>query len=97
MSNNKNDIISKIYYDPSGYGSIQNTWKDAHEQDPSIKQSDVKEWFEQNVKEEIKCKRVRIHSLHRMLTMNFQIDLFVITHLTDQEYTIGMICIDMFQ
>ena len=37
MSNNKNDIISKIYYDPSGYGSIQNTWTDAHEQDPSIK------------------------------------------------------------
>ena len=31
MSNNKNDIISKIYYDPSGYGSIQKTWKDAHE------------------------------------------------------------------
>ena len=32
MSNNKNDIISKIYYDPSGYGSIQNTWKYAYEQ-----------------------------------------------------------------
>ena len=50
-----NDIISKIYYDPSGYGSIQNTWKDAHDKDPSIKQSDVKEWFEQNVKKN-KCK-----------------------------------------
>ena len=24
--------------------------KDAHEKDPSIKQSDVKEWFEQHVK-----------------------------------------------
>ena len=53
MSTNKNDIISKIYYDPSGYGSIQNTWKDAHKKDPSIKQSDVKEWFEQNVKKKL--------------------------------------------
>ena len=50
MSNNKNDIISKVYYDPSGYGSIQNTWTDAHEKDPSIRQSDVKEWFENNIK-----------------------------------------------
>ena len=33
---------------------FKNTWKDAHEKDPSIKQSDVKEWFEQIVK--IKCK-----------------------------------------
>ena len=32
MSNNKNDIISKICYDPSGYVSIQNTWTYAHEQ-----------------------------------------------------------------
>ena len=50
MSNSKNDIISKVYYDPSGYVYIQNTWKDAHEKDPSIKQSDVKQWFEQHVK-----------------------------------------------
>ena len=50
MSNSKNVIISKVYYDPSGYGSIQNTWEDAHENYPSIHPSDVKEWFEHNVK-----------------------------------------------
>ena len=29
--NNKTDIISKLVYGPSGYGSSQNTWKDDHE------------------------------------------------------------------
>ena len=95
MSNNKNDIISKIYYDPSGYGSIQNTWKDAHEKDPSIRQSDVKEWFENNIKKKTNVKGqnsfVAPHAYYE-----FQIDLFFITHLTNQDYTIGMICIDIF-
>ena len=72
MSNNKNDIISKIYYDPSGYGSIQNSWKDAHEKDPSIKQSDVKEWFENNVKTKSNVKGQN-YSLQHMLTMNFKL------------------------
>ena len=39
----------------AGMDLFKNTWKDAHEKDPSIKQTDVKEWFEQNVKKN-KCK-----------------------------------------
>ena len=31
MNINKNDILSKVYDDPSGYGSIQNTCKDVYE------------------------------------------------------------------
>ena len=53
MINNKNDINSKTYYDPSGYGSITNTWKGARDKDPIIKQSDVKEWFEHKVNQNI--------------------------------------------
>ena len=95
MSNNKNDIISKLHYDPNGYGSILNTWKDAHEKDPVIKQSDVKEWFEQHVKNKTNVKGqnsfVAPHAYYE-----FQIGLFFITHLTDKDYTIGVICIDIF-
>ena len=75
MSNNKNDIISKIYYDPSGYGSIQNTWKDAHEKDPSIRQSDVKEWFENNIKKKTNVKGQNSF-VHRMLIMNVKLTCF---------------------
>ena len=30
---NKNDIINKIYFEKSGYGSMQNTLKDAKQVD----------------------------------------------------------------
>ena len=42
-------LTKKIYYDPSGYGSVQDTYKDAKKIDSSIKVSDVKDWFERNV------------------------------------------------
>ena len=42
---NKNDIISKIYFDPSGYSSIQNTLKEVKQIDKTVKLDDVKEWF----------------------------------------------------
>ena len=46
---NKNDIISKIYYDRSGYGSITTTYKDAKQKEQSITLTDVKEWFKKNI------------------------------------------------
>ena len=45
MSDGKQDIISKIYFDRSGYGSKATTLKDARETDKSIKMSDVEEFF----------------------------------------------------
>ena len=34
----------KIYYDPAGYGSINETLKDAEKYDKSITYDDVKKW-----------------------------------------------------
>ena len=42
-------LIKKVYYDPSGYGSIQDTYKDVKKLDRSITVSDIKDWFERNV------------------------------------------------
>ena len=42
-------LLKKVYYDPAGYGSIQDTYKDAKKKDATIKVSDVKDWFERNV------------------------------------------------
>ncbi|MFM7982037.1 MAG: hypothetical protein ACKPKO_22230 [Candidatus Fonsibacter sp.] len=39
---NKNEIISKVYYDLCGYGSMNETTKDAKEGDKTITFKDVK-------------------------------------------------------
>ena len=44
-----NQIISKIYYDPAGYGSITATFKEAFKQDKKITLNTVKEWFKSNL------------------------------------------------
>ncbi|MFM7988342.1 MAG: hypothetical protein ACKPKO_54425 [Candidatus Fonsibacter sp.] len=49
---NKNEITSKVYYDLSGYGSMNETTKDAKEIDKTITFKDVKEWFANNVKKQ---------------------------------------------
>ena len=36
------DIISKVYFDPAGYGSINETLKDAKQYDNTITYDDVK-------------------------------------------------------
>lgn len=45
----KQDTISKIYYDRSGFGSLNTTFKDAKAKDSSITLNDVKEFFRKNV------------------------------------------------
>ena len=42
---NKNDIISKIYFDKSGYGTMKTTLADARKIDKSININDVKQFF----------------------------------------------------
>jgi hypothetical protein len=37
----KNNIISKIYYDKSGFGSIKTTFEDARKVDKSITLEDI--------------------------------------------------------
>ena len=48
---NKDDIISKIYFDRSGFGSKATTLKDAKAKDPSITMKDVEKFFQKNVEQ----------------------------------------------
>ena len=43
----KTDVLKKIYFDRSGFGSMQTTYKDAKEKDNSITMNDVKDFFEE--------------------------------------------------
>ena len=42
-------LIKKIYYDPAGFGTVQETYKDVKKLDSSITVKDVRDWFERNV------------------------------------------------
>ena len=42
----KDKIISEVYYDQAGFGSIATTYKDAKKKDASITMQDVKEWLQ---------------------------------------------------
>ena len=53
---NKNDIISKTYFDKSGYGSKKITLDDVRKSDKSITKADVDEFFKKNVEEKKQLK-----------------------------------------
>ena len=42
----KDDIISEVYFDPAGYGSINQTLQDAKIYNSIITYDDVKKWKE---------------------------------------------------
>ena len=53
---NKHEIISNVFYDLSGHGSIIETMKDAKAIDKSIKFSNVKEWLARHVQSQSQVK-----------------------------------------
>ena len=74
----KQDIISSIYYDRSGYGSRATTLKDAREKDATITKADVEEFFKSNIEEKRKPRGensfIAPHS-----HWEYQVDLFFIS------------------
>ena len=45
----KNNVLNKLYFDPSGFQSQQRLYKEAKQKDNTITMNDVKEWYSQNV------------------------------------------------
>jgi hypothetical protein len=89
----KDKIISSVYYD--FYGSIKDTFNEAKKKDPSIKYDDVKEWFSKNC-----VRKTNVKGFNSFIAQEpyqeYQIDLFFINDLDDQEYKIGLLIIDIF-
>ena len=75
----KNKIISDIYFDRSGFGSIATTFKDAKAKDKSITLADVKAWFEKNLD-----RKRPMSGFNSFIApyayYEYQIDLFFITN-----------------
>ena len=96
-NSSKQKIINDIYYDRSGYGSKKTTLEDAKKKDPTIKMTDVEEFFKKNV--EVKKKPrgwnsfVAPHNNH-----TYQIDIFFISKKdlkTKQKFRGGLVAIDV--
>ena len=96
-STNKDKIISDIYFDRAGFGSIQRTYQDAKEKDKTITLSDVKDWFSRN-----KERKKQLSGFNSFIaphsSYEYQVDLFFITEqdLKNQKFRVGMIMIDIF-
>ena len=93
-----NQIISKIYYDPAGYGSITATFKEAFKQDKKITLNTVKEWFKSNL-ETTKQVKGSNSFVAPYPYYEFQLDLMFFNDLHKkhtQEFEQGMLCIDIF-
>ena len=97
MAENKQKIISEIYFDRSGYGSRATTLKDAKAKDKSITREDVEQFFRKNV--EIKKKPRGMNSFVAPYNNHtYQIDLFFISKddlEAKQKFRAGLVAIDV--
>ena len=95
IMDSKQEIIKKIYYDPSGHGSLKTTLEDARQVDKTITINDVKEFFKNNIEKKTQLKGmnsfVAPHAYYE-----YQLDLFFINDLENQKNRIGMAMIDIF-
>jgi hypothetical protein len=92
---NKDEIISKIYYNESGYGSIIKTHKAAKAIDKTISVKYVSKWFDENVGKKGQPKGSNSF-VAQYAFQEFQIDLCFFKDLPNQKYTTAMVCIDVF-
>ena len=93
--NSKDDIIKKIYYDKSGYGSLKTTFDDVKKIDKTIKMDDIKQWFKENVE-----AKKQIKGMNSFIApypyYEFHFDLFFINDLENQKFKVGVLMIDIF-
>ena len=91
----KHHVISKIYFDPAGFGSNKQTFEEARKKDKSITLDDVREFFKTKVEKKDKAYGYNSFVAPRPY-YEYQADLFFINNLENQKFTVGMLMIDIF-
>ena len=93
----KQKIISDIYFDKAGFGSLKTTLEDSKKKDSSITMDDVRQFFRKNV--EIKAKQRGYNSFTAPKNNHtYQIDLFFMGYYDfdeEQKFRGGLVCIDV--
>ena len=88
-------LIKKIYYDPGGYGSVQETYKDAKKIDSTITVANVKDWFERNVERKKQLRGFNSY-ISKGPRDEYEVDLFDVNYLGQKEFPFGLLAIDNF-
>ena len=88
-------LIKKIYYDPGGYGSVQETYKDAKKEDSTITVANVKDWFERNVERKKQLRGFNSY-ISKGPRDEYEVDLFDVNYLGQREFPFGLLAIDNF-
>lgn len=95
----KDQLISNIYYDlETGYGSVKNTYDQAHIKDKSITIEDVRKWMQQQPNKQIKPLRGSNSYVAPFARFEYQIDIMDMTNLqqTPAQPKYALVVIDSF-
>ena len=96
-NSSKQKIINDIYFDRAGFGSKKTTLEDAKKKDPTIKMTDVEEFFKKNV--EVKKKPRGWNSFVAPYNNHtYQVDIFFISKKdlkAKQKFRGGLVAIDV--
>ena len=91
----KDAILSKVYFDPAGYGSINQTLKEAKAYDNTITYEYVKNWISRHTE-----RKTNLSGFNSFIASEpheeYQMDLMFFTDLKDPVYTIGLLMVDVF-
>ena len=99
MTSEKDKIISKVYYDTAGYGSVAATLADAKHYDPSITYADVKKWKDTQTVQKNNLRGYNSFVVDKPFE-EFQMDLAFFFDLNkesdDKTYTGMLLMVDIF-
>ena len=92
----KNETIAKVYNDRLGFGSHHNTLKDARKLDPTITLQDIIKWKSSNFDRTTQLKGYNSF-IPKEPYDEYQVDIFCMNDLLDQDYKIGVLMVDVFK
>jgi hypothetical protein len=88
-------VISSMYYDQGGHGSMKKTYAEAHKRNKYISEADVKAWFYKNI-----LRKKDLPGYNSFITSKpseeYQMDLLFFFDLKDPEYKGGLLMVDTF-
>ena len=91
----KQAIIDEVYHLPNGFGSMQQTLKDAKKKYKSITLEDVQVYFKNNIAPTTQL-RGENSFIANAPHQEYEADLFFFTKPENAEYKIGLLVVDIF-
>ena len=86
----KDEVIKKVYYDPSGFSSRKNTLESARKRDKTITKADVDNFMLKNTE-----RKTQLRGYNSFIApypkYEYQLDLFFINDLPEQKIKIGLV------